>query len=308
VTTVLITGGTGLIGQALTALLIQRGYKVIILTRKQPGRKGPAKTPDALQYAVWDVPSHSFPGEILRDTDYIIHLAGTNVGKGRWTARRKADILHSRTDSGLLITEALRRNPNRVKAVISASGIGWYGPDGDRPFRESDPPAEDFLGSVCREWEAAISGVLPLGKRLVILRTGIVLARTAGAFPAFRAPLRAGIGAILGSGKQVISWIHLQDLCRMYLQAIEDHSMQGAYNAAAPGPVTNKAFNLALAKAVRGQFFIPIHVPAFLLRMVLGEMSVEVLKSCTVENKKILLSGFLFDFPTLDGALTELTR
>jgi uncharacterized protein (TIGR01777 family) len=298
--TVLITGGTGMIGKALTDMLVQKGHRVIVLTRK--GR--PAS--QSVQYAAWDIKKQFFPDDVLRETDYIVHLAGANVGQGRWTTKRKAEILMSRTHSSELLINALKRNPNRVKAVISASGIGWYGPDNGSPFRESDPPAPDFLGNTCRLWEASVAPMRQLGKRLVIFRTGIVLAREGGAFPAFRGPLRAGIAAILGSGKQVISWIHLQDICRLYVNAIEDPSFEGIYNASAPAPVTNKALVLALARRLKGRFFIPVHVPSFVLKILLGEMSIEILKSCTADPKKVRSAGFQFTYPTLEAALNDL--
>ena len=201
--TVAITGGTGLIGKALTSLLRQRGHRVIILTRK-PARGITAFGADTdLTYALWNVRKGEFPSEILPQTDYIVHLAGANVAKGRWTKKRKVEIVRSRTVSGALIVEALRAGPGRVKGIVSASGIGWYGPDSGRPFKESDPPADDFLGATCTTWENSLAPVTTLGKRLVILRTGIVLATEGGALPAFKSSLRAGIAAILGDGRQI---------------------------------------------------------------------------------------------------------
>ena len=305
--TVLITGGTGLIGKTLTNLLVDKGHRVVILTRKPVKGMHPFTVGDILTYALWNVAAGQFPTEILPQTDYIIHLAGANVAKGRWTKRRKQEIVGSRTESGKLLVEVLRQYPSRVKGVISASAIGWYGPDtGGRPFMESNPSADDFLGRACQAWEDSLSPLPLMGKRLVILRTGIVLARDGGALPAFRAPLRGGIAAIMGGGKQMISWIHVADLCRLYLQAIEQPAMEGIYNAVAPVPVTNKALVLALAQQVRGRFFIPVHVPAFCLRMALGEMSVEVLKSCTVDAHRVKAMGFQFAFPTIGAALAGL--
>ena len=299
--TVLLTGGTGLIGRALTRMLRAKGYRVIILTRKERSSE------EGIQYAVWDVKKQVFPDHILEETDYIIHLAGANVGEGRWTTRRKTEILRSRTHSSELLISALKHQPNRVKAVISASGIGWYGPDNGTPFRESAPAAPDFLGNTCRLWEASVAPLLQLGKRLVILRTGIVLAREGGALPAFRGPLKAGIATIFGNGKQVISWIHLEDICRLYISAIEDPHMEGVYNGVAPTPATCKELILALARRVKGKFFIPVHVPAFALKIALGEMSIEILKSCTADAGRVRSTGFQFTYPTLDAALNDLT-
>jgi len=303
-----------MIGKALTPLLVEKGHKVIILSRKGPKKNSEVREHPGLsneqriQYETWDVPKGIFPTHVLSGTDYIIHLAGANVGQGRWTSGRKAVIVKSRTDSAALLVKSLRETPNRVKAVISSSATGWYGPDKGRVFREGDPPANDFLGNTCREWESSITPVTILGKRLVILRTGIVLANEGGAFPSFRGPLKAGIAAILGNGKQMVSWIHLHDICRMYLYALENPNLAGPYNAVSPEPVTNQALVLALAGKLKGKFFIPVHVPAFLLKILFGEMSVEVLKSCSVDPGHIRRAGFQYTFPTLEAALNELTR
>ncbi|HTJ11597.1 MAG TPA: TIGR01777 family oxidoreductase [Dinghuibacter sp.] len=308
--TVAISGGTGLIGKALTGLLRQRGHRVVVLTRKPPRGITAFGSSDAdLTYALWNVRKGEFPSAILSETDYIVHLAGANVAKGRWTKRRKQEIVRSRTVSGALIVEALRAGPCRVKGVISASATGWYGPDtGGKPFKESDPPADDFLGGTCTAWEDAISPVTTLGKRLVILRTGIVLSREGGALPAFLSSLRLGVAAILGDGKQVISWIHIADLCRLYVQAIEDPGMTGVYNAVAPAPVSNKTLVLALAERLRGRFYVPVHVPSWILRLGMGEMSVEVLKSCTADVSKAKATGFQFAYPTVGAAVADLLK
>ena len=299
--TILITGGTGLIGKALTGMLIHRGHRIIILTRSGERSSG------QVSYLSWNVAAGKFPPSAVAETDYVVHLAGANVGSRRWSARRREEIVRSRTDGSALLTEALKIHPNRVQTVVSASALGYYGPDKDRPFRESDPPAGDFLGETCRLWEASLAPLRQLGKRLVILRTGIVLATEGGVFPALKGPLRAGIGAIPGSGKQIISWIHLVDICRMYMQALEDPSVDGVYNAAAPEPVPYKTLVLSLALRLRGKFFIPIHVPAPFLKIALGDMSVEVLKSCTVDTRKIREAGFQCVYPQVEAALEDLT-
>ena len=196
---------------------------------------------------------------------------------------------------------------------MSASAIGWYGEDrfkepngekGTRPFVEPDPPALDFLGQTCVKWEESIEPVTSLGKRLVKLRTGIVLSKKGGALDKFRSPLKLGVATILGNGKQVASWIHIDDLTSLYISAIENESMRGVYNAVAPHPVTNKELVVTLAKSKR-RSFIPVHVPTFMLKLMLGEMSVEVLKSATVSAGKILHAGFEFKYPFIEQAITE---
>ena len=259
--TVLITGGTGLIGNALSKLLLEKGYEVIILTRDS--EKQQSKTSDRISYASWDIRKQTIDITSIQKADYIIHLAGAGVADKRWTAARKKEILDSRTKSSALIINALKENDNKVKAIVSASGIGWYGPDpapGGR-FKEEDPAHNDFLGQTCLQWEQSINPVTTMGKRLVILRTGIVLSKENGALAEFKMPIRFGVAAILGDGKQIISWIHIDDLCRLYLEAIENENLSGVYNAVAPQPVTNKEFTIQLAKAMNGNWFIPIPVP-----------------------------------------------
>lgn len=361
--TVTITGGTGMIGTALTHLLIDKGYRVIILSRKSlPGNRpakqesqaseefqafldGPqasaaqdpqlaAGSPGAypqgatdpqsaaafygrsagpgLQRLRWDPAAGYIDLAAISQADYIIHLAGAGVADHRWTARRKKVIEESRVKTGELLVKALREAPNNVKAVISASGIGWYGADpqvpNPRPFEETDPADGAFLGHTCQQWEAAISPVTALGKRLAILRTGLVLSRQGGALAEFKKPLRFGVAAILGSGRQVFSWIHIEDLCRMYLRAIEDEEWSGVYNAVAPTPVPDRTLAMELARRLKGRYFVPVFVPSFLLKMIVGEMSVEVLKSATVSTAKVRAAGFQCIYPTLETALDNLLK
>ncbi len=304
--TVLLTGGTGVIGRRLSEMLQSKGYDVIILTRKisLPSSNG------KLSYANWDVKKGLIDTNAIAKADHIIHLAGANVAEKRWTKKRKAIIQNSRTASSALLVKALKENSNKVRTVISASAIGWYGPDTQtskqKGFKENAPSATDFLGTTCKLWEQSISPVQTMGKRLVILRTGIVLSNDGGALVEFKKPLKTGIAAILGSGKQAISWIHIDDLCRMYIYALEKDRMNGSYNAVAFQPTTNKKFMLILAKQLRGKSFITIRIPSFVLKIVLGEMSVEVLKSTTVNADKIKNTGFTFLYPFLQEALENL--
>ena len=228
----------------------------------------------------------------------------------RWTNKRKNEIIESRTQSSALLVKALKENSNQVKAVISASAIGWYGADpvipNPSPFTETDPSDHGFLGETCRQWEESIEPVGQLGKRLVKLRTGVVLSNEGGALVEFVKPLRFGLATILGNGKQIISWIHIDDLCRMYLQAVEDESIEGVYNAVAPKPVSNKELTIGLAKAVKNKFYIALHVPSPVLKLVLGEMSVEVLKSATVSAGKIRSARFNFIYPSIEAAINQL--
>ena len=294
-----------MIGKHLTELLVVKGYDVIIVSRK----KVIARRHASISYCEWDVAKQTIDRKAIENADYIIHLAGANVTEKRWTAARKKEIVDSRTQSSKLLVTALSTIPNKVKAIVSASAIGWYGPDTKESlqngFKEEAPADKAFLGETCRLWEESIEPVNSLGIRLVKLRIGIVLSKMGGALPEFVKPLKWGIAAILGQGNQVISWIHEEDLCRMFAFALENEQLKGAYNAVSPCPITNKELTLRLAKLMKKSSFIPIHVPEFILKLMLGEMSIEVLKSATVNDYKIKNTGFNFKFSQIEQALQE---
>jgi hypothetical protein len=300
--TVLITGGTGLVGKALTKQLLAKGYNIIILTRKVPVNGNPN-----VRYALWDVQRKTIDTTAIQSADFIVHLAGAGVVDKKWTPFYKKEILDSRTQSSALLINAMQQHSNKIKALISSSAIGWYGADnGNKPFIESAIFAPGFLGETCKLWEQSIEPVQALGKRLVKLRTGIVLSNDGGALAEFKKPIQFGIAGILGNGKQMISWIHIDDLCRMFIAAIENEQLSGSYNAVAPHPVNNETLTLKLARLMKGRFFIAIPVPTFVLKIMLGDRSIEVLKSTTVSSKKIEQTGFTFLYPGIDEALREL--
>jgi len=306
--TVIVTGGTGMIGKHLTALLLKKGYKVIIFSHSQQNSNNESNP----SIAHWNVKTAEIDKAAIASADYIVHLAGAGVADKRWTKERKKEIVESRTNSSALLVKALQENENHIEAVVASSAIGWYGADTvasrKNGFAENELPTNDFLGETCRLWEESIEPVKALGKRLVKLRTGVVLSNDGGALVEFKKPLKAGMAAILGSGSQVISWIHIDDICRMYLAAIQNEEMAGVYNAVAPSPVTNKELTLTLAKKMRGNTYLPIHVPAFAIKLAFGELSIEVLKSATVSANKILQSGFAFSYSTINAALTQLIQ
>ena len=302
--TILITGGTGMVGQSLTNFLLAKGYQVIVLTRqkKQSSRAH-------FSFAQWDLNKSWIDPAAIAAADYIIHLAGEGVADKRWTAARKKAILDSRVNSSALLVKALKENPNKVKAIVAASAIGWYGPDNEKSkqsgFVETDVVDSSFLGDTCRQWEESMHPVKALGIRLVTIRIGIVFNKMGGALAEFMKPAKLGAAAILGDGQQMVSWIHQQDLNRLMLFALEQEQVEGVYNAVAPDPVNNAI----LTKAIASRFYtwaIPFNVPSFILKVMLGEMSVEVLKSAKVSASKIIAAGFKFDYASMDEALDDL--
>ncbi len=306
-----------MIGTSLSRHLLNQGYDVIILSRnpietasvyRTASQQNSFRPSGKIFYARWDIEKNIIDSQALAQADYIVHLAGEGVAKKRWTKKRKEEIRQSRTKSSELLYHCLSTQPNKVKAIISASAIGWYGPDkaNGKPFTEDNLPADDFLGQTCKAWEESIDKVQTLNKRLVKLRLGIALSNEGGALAEFKKPVRAGVAAILGSGDQVVSWIHIDDLCRAFIHAIETPEMQGVYNLVAPEVTTNKELALGIAKSMNGQFFVPLKVPSLVLKLVLGEMSIEVLKSATVDSTKLQQTGFNFIYPKVGSALKHL--
>lgn len=299
---VLITGGTGLIGKRLTQMLLGKGYEVAFLSRK--------KTSITLvKVYEWDIQKGYIEEGALDDVHFLVHLAGTNVAEGRWTEERKKDILDSRTESIRLIAQKLAARPVKPVAFVSASGISYYGQDtGDQRNTESTPAGNDFLSHVSVEWEKAADQIAALGVRTVKLRTGIVISKEGGAIPKIALPARFGVGAPLGTGKQWISWIHLDDMCQMYIDALENEAWEGAYNAVAAPPVTNEVLTEAICNVLHRPQWFP-NVPAFALKLAFGEMAAVVLGGNYVVNDRIKReTGFKYQFADLESALkAELT-
>lgn len=299
--TIGITGGTGFTGKNIAKLLISKGYDVVIFTRNTIRRPSLPH----LSYAVWNPQTQEADYIALQKLDGIIHLAGEGVADKRWTAKRKKAILESRTLVTTFLVKLLQEHSPNCKVFIGASAIGYYGPDRDTaPFIENSLPYNDFLGSTCVQWEAT-SEPLKQTMRRVLLRNGIVLGNDGGAFPKFEQPTRFGIYPKLGGGKQILSWIHIDDLAALYVYALEHEHMTGAYNAVAPSPVSQKLLMYTIAH-IKGFPPLGIPVPAWLLKLVLGEMSIEVLKSATVSSAKTEASGFEFQYPTISKAVKQL--
>ncbi|WP_234736089.1 TIGR01777 family oxidoreductase [Tellurirhabdus bombi] len=278
--TVLITGGTGTVGRPLTRLLQAKGYQVSYLSRS-------GKPIQHIKVYQWDPSNGRIDAEAVAAADYIIHLAGAGIADSRWTDSRKREILQSRTQSTDLLVRTLAQTSHKVKAFISSSAIGYYGGDtGNQPLTENSAPGKDFMAEVTVAWEQAAEAIAHLGIRTVKLRIGVVLSVEGGALSKLIMPVKWGVGSPLGSGQQHISWIHIDDLCRLFLEAMESPDWQGVYNAVAPAPVTNETLTRHIAEALKKPLWLP-NIPAALLRLILGEMAVVILGSSNVQNKRI---------------------
>ncbi|HYK77760.1 MAG TPA: TIGR01777 family oxidoreductase [Daejeonella sp.] len=299
--TILITGGSGLIGKRLTRLLLKKGYAVNHLSHNTQWHPNP-------RYMVykWNVPLGQIDEKCLENVDAIIHLAGESIAGKRWTPRRKEQIIKSRTDSTRLLYKLIRETNNQqVKTFISASAMGFYGNRENELLTEESLPGNSFLSRTCLEWEKAVDEGIGLGLRIVKLRTGLVLAEEGGALPEIASPIKHGFGSVLGNGRQWVSWIHIRDVIRMYNFALENENMRGAYNMAAPYAVRNSELTKTIAKVLNKKLWLP-PVPAFGLKLILGEMSNLLLDSTHLSSEKIQKAGFKFEFPTLNAALKEI--
>ncbi|MCK6616920.1 MAG: TIGR01777 family oxidoreductase [Cyclobacteriaceae bacterium] len=295
---VLITGGSGLLGSRLTELLLEQGYEVAHLSRK-------AKTGVVPAFA-WDVSAGSLDEKAFTGVDTIIHLAGAGVADKRWTKERKREILESRVQSTRLLYRFLSRRTHQVRKFISASAIGIYGFGlRNEVLAENSKHGDDFLSQVVTAWENEVNAMPSLGVRTIILRIGIVLSKEGGALKEMARPVRWGVGAPLGTGNQYLSWIHIDDLCRMFLFALENESIAGVYNAAGVQPVTNREFTRTVAAVLKKPMWLP-PVPAFVLKLLLGEMAGMVLNGSRVSSEKIQRAGFTFRFTDLHSALLDL--
>lgn len=310
--TILITGGTGMIGTELAKVLLQYGYHIIILTRNPQKLANQNILGSRVRYAAWDIKAKTIDEQALQKADYIIHLAGAGVVDHKWTAAYKKEIVDSRIDGSKLIIHTLDKMQHHVKAFISASAIGWYGTDNKESlitgFAEDAPADSHFLGHTCKLWEESVLPVEKMGIRIVLLRIGIVLANTGGALAEFKKPIKWGIAAVLGNGKQIISWIHINDLCYIFKYALENEQMHGIYNAVAPYPVSNKTLIQTLVLAIKKNRFITMRIPKFILKLIMGERSIEILKSTTVSSQKIKATGYQYRFPTIEEAIKDLTK
>lgn len=295
---ILITGGTGLIGRQITEALLNKGYIISHLSR-EPGINPRVKT------YLWDINKGEIDTHCIDGVDTVLHLAGAGIAEKHWTDSRKKEIIDSRTNSISLIYGLLKSKPNKVNTIVSASATGYYSDRADELLTEESVPNTDFMAKCCIAWEEAVDEGRSLGLRVLKFRTGVVLDKEGGALPQMALPVKLGFGAPFGNGRQWIPWIHWKDVVEMYLFGLENINLTGTYNMVAPQPVTNKQFTQALGKQLHRPVW-PISVPAFVFKLLLGEMGTVVLGSTKVSAQKIEKDGFTFRYPDLVSALKEI--
>lgn len=299
---IIVAGGSGLIGRALIQALSQDGHVVWVLTR----RPGEFRLSQGVQAAGWDGKTPQGWQHLVEQADAIINLSGANIGERPWTNERKQVLRASRVDSGAAITAAVEQSAKRPAVVLQIAGVGYYGPHGDDILDEQAAAGNDFLASVAQDWENSTKGVSSLGVRHVIMRTGVVLTPKGGVINPFLLQHRLFAGGPLGSGKQWMSWVHIQDLVNSFRFFLDCADASGVFNITAPKPVTNATFGRTLGKVMRRPYWLP--VPSFALKILLGEMSTIILTGQRVVPQRLLEMGFQFQFPGLRQALEDLLR
>jgi uncharacterized protein (TIGR01777 family) len=295
---VLVSGATGLIGSALVPFLEKEGHEVVRLVRASP-RPGSDDV-------AWDPAAGRLEPGRLEGLDAVVHLAGENISEGRWTAEKKARIRDSRVKGTTLLCEALARLERPPAVLANASAIGYYGDRGDEALTEESPPGTDFLAGVCQQWEAATRPAAEKGIRVVRTRFGLVLSPAGGVLGGMLPHFRRGMGGSLGSGQQWVSWVAIDDAVGAIHHALATTALEGPANVTAPGPVRNREFAETLARAVGKSTLFP--VPAVALRLAFGELTEAMLASQRVEPRKLIATGYSFQYPVLQRALEHLLR
>jgi len=291
---VLISGASGLVGSELVAFLTQNGHHIKTLVRKEPNA-------DANEIN-WEPASSEIEQNDLEGLDAVVHLAGENIAGGRWTSQRKSLIRDSRVQGTRLLSETLAKLKKPPKVLVSASAIGFYGDRGDEVLDEESNPGSNFLAQVCKEWEGACEAAGRKDIRVVNLRFGVILSASGGALAKMLLPFKMGVGGVVGSGSQYMSWITIDDAVGAIQHALLTESLHGAVNVVAPTPVTNREFTKTLGRVLKRPTLFPM--PAFAARLAFGEMADELLlASARVEPAKLISSNFQFQFPELEDGL-----
>lgn len=296
----IITGGTGAIGKSISKILLKQGDPVDFLSRNT-GFSG-----NVFKYK-WDIKNQKADKKWLTETDTVIHLAGAGVADQKWTEDYKKEIYDSRILSTRFLYKLLKENTHSVKTVVAASAIGIYGDRINGIADENYPQSDNYLARVCKDWEAEVNKISSLGIRVVIIRVGIVLATKSGIIPELSKPIKYYAGAALGKGSQLTSWIHIDDLSRIFIKAAEDINMTGEYNAVAPDPVTNTELTKKIARLLHRPILLP-KIPEFVLRKMFGEMADMILSDQYVSCKKLIETGFKFNFPDIESALDDVVE
>ncbi|WEK70559.1 MAG: TIGR01777 family oxidoreductase [Candidatus Chryseobacterium colombiense] len=294
---VLITGAGGLIAQEL-AKKIENNYEVRFLTRNKKR---------ANEYE-WNIKKGTIDESAFENISHIIHLAGANISEKRWTTERKKELISSRVDSAQLLLNTLKRKNIQLKSFISASGINYYGTiTSEKIFTETDDPGNDFLSEVVILWERAADEFKQqnLAERVVKIRTAVVLSEKEGALKKMLPPIQYYIGSPLGTGKQYMPWIHINDICSIYEFALKNSHINGAYNANSPEHITNENLTKQIAKTIQKPLFMP-NLPAFVLKLIFGELANALLEGSRASSQKIQDAGFRFEFPNLQNSLEDL--
>jgi uncharacterized protein (TIGR01777 family) len=297
----IITGGTGLIGRALSASLVADGHEVIVLSRNPQRATG---LPDGVQVQGWDARTDEGWGQLVNGAQAIVNLAGASIAGGRWTAKRKRLIRESRLNAGQAVLQTIRTAADKPQVLIQSSGIGYYGPRGAEEITEEAPAGDDFLGRFAAEWESVTAPVEELGVRRAVIRTSAVLSTRGGALPLWLLQFKLFVGGPLGNGRQWLPWIHIADEVRAIRFLMEHPQACGPFNLSAPQPLTNKDFGRALGQVLRRPAVMP--APAFALRLVLGEMADVLLMGQRAIPRRLLDLGFSFQFPEVKAALQDL--
>lgn len=297
---VLLSGATGLVGAALKQRLPQGGHQVCCLVRRAA---------EGVEEIAWDPQAGWIDRSKLEAAgiEAVVHLAGESIAAGRWNAARKERIVQSRVQGTRLVAETLAALPDRPRVLACASAIGWYGDRGDETLDESSPPGKGFLAEVCRDWEAAAAPAAAAGVRVVVFRLGMVLDGQRGALAKMLPLFRYGLGGRLGSGRQYVSWVTLDDATRAVTALLDEMPLAGPVNLVAPQSVRQRQFASALGRALHRPARLP--TPRILLRLALGQMADELLlASARVVPRRLEEAGFVFRQATLEGALSHVLR
>jgi uncharacterized protein (TIGR01777 family) len=306
---VILAGGTGLIGRNLAKALVDRDFEVVVLTRSASTLNN---RPDNIRITHWDGQHLGIWADEINGAHAVVNLTGASIAGenllsilfSRWTKKRKELIRQSRISSGKILTEAIEKAVKKPEVFIQASGVGYYGTGSSMLLSEDAPPGTDFLSTVSRDWEASSTGVISLGIRHVIARSGVVLSTSGGILPMVALPIRLFLGGRLGNGKQLFPWIHINDEVNAILSFLENNTCSGPYNLVSPAMISNAEFGWELAQVLHRPYYLPI--PAFLLKLVLGEKSTLVLEGQHAVPEKLTKQGFTFKFSTASSALQDL--